>query len=96
MILVDELVSYPWKPYTTKGKVEDLWCDMVSDRNLEELHVFAAELGLRRTRYNSTRYSLRIGKRKYALKMGAIEVDRILLLKRMIGGRNRPAGENSW
>ena len=42
-ILVDELREYPdvTLPFT-------VWCHMATDGELEELHAFAARLGLRR------------------------------------------------
>ena len=52
-ILVDELREYPdvALPFTT-------WCHMATDGELDELHAFAARLGLRRRWFQRDHYDL--------------------------------------
>jgi hypothetical protein len=65
MIYIDDL--FEW------GK-RGSWCHMVTDGNLEELHTFAAKIGLKRCWYQSQshpHYDLRPSKRDLAIKNGA-------------------------
>jgi hypothetical protein len=65
-IYVDEMFDWPGK-----GK----WCHMLSDsEDPEELHAFAAKIGLKRSWFHEGRlphYDLRASKRGRALKLGA-------------------------
>ena len=45
-VLVDEIREYPYVRWTVKH-----WCHMVSDTSFEELHAFAAALGIPRQRF---------------------------------------------
>ncbi|WP_454828101.1 DUF4031 domain-containing protein [Pseudoxanthomonas wuyuanensis] len=59
------------------------WCHMVAD-TLEELHVFAARLGLERRwfqdRCRYPHYDVTMAVRSKALRMGAIDADRTMLI----------------
>jgi hypothetical protein len=77
MILVDPVRQHP------SGE----WCHMVSDESVEELHEFAARIGLKRKSFQSTsrpHYDLRPSKRRLAVSMGAQEVGMRDLVKRAI------------
>lgn len=56
------------------------WCHMTSDAdNIEELHLFAAKLGLRRQYFQGDKpwfqhYDLIASKRAQAVKLGAVEI----------------------
>ena len=63
------------------------WCHMVSDESVEELHEFAATIGLKRKAFQSTsrpHYDLRSSKRRLALSMGAQEVGMRDLVRRAV------------
>jgi hypothetical protein len=63
------------------------WCHMVSDESLEELHEFAATIGLRRKAFQCTsrpHYDLRPSKRRLAVSMGAQEVGMRDLVNRAV------------
>jgi hypothetical protein len=84
-ILVDELIDWPGK---------GLWCHMVSDLNVDELHQFAAQIGLRRSWFQGQvprhpHYDLRPTVRATAIAAGAREVtsdEMIQALGRVYGG----------
>ncbi len=81
-ILVDELREYPdvALPFTT-------WCHMATDGDLDELHAFAARLGLRRRWFQRDHYDLPPHGRRAAVALGAEEVGTGELLRRMTGPR---------
>jgi predicted kinase len=81
-ILVDELREYPdvRLPFTT-------WCHMTTDGDFEELHAFAARLGLRRAWFQRDHYDLPPHGRAAAVAHGAEEVGTGELLLRMAGPR---------
>jgi predicted kinase len=81
-ILVDELREYPdvRLPFTT-------WCHMATDGELDELHAFAARLGLRRAWFQRDHYDLPPHGRAAAVALGAEEVPTGELLLRMSGPR---------
>jgi predicted kinase len=81
-ILVDELREYPdvALPFTS-------WCHMATDGELEELHAFAARLGLRRAWFQRDHYDLPPHGRAAAVALGAEEVSTGELLGRMAGPR---------
>jgi hypothetical protein len=69
------------------------WCHMVSDESVEELHEFAATIGLKRKAFQSTscpHYDLRPSKRRLALSMGAQEVGMRDLVRRALRSRSTP------
>jgi hypothetical protein len=81
-ILVDELREYPdvALPFTS-------WCHMATDGELDELHAFAARLGLRRAWFQHDHYDLPPHGRAAAVALGAEEVSTSELLGRMAGPR---------
>ena len=76
MILVDPLVN--WTGMTKLRNKQ--WCHMVSDTSAEELHAFAAQLGLKREwsqerpKASAHHYDLTPTKRQLAVRLGAVEV----------------------
>lgn len=73
-IVVDSLLNY-----TDRGRLNGQWCHMLSDTgNLDELHAFAAQLGLKRAWFQPSKlaphYDLRPSKRALAVKLGAKEL----------------------
>lgn len=58
------------------------WCHMVSDESEDELHRFAARVGLRRSWYHNGHYNLTAGRRRVAVDAGAVEVSARDLVKR--------------
>jgi predicted kinase len=85
-ILVDELREYPdvRLPFTT-------WCHMTTDGDFDELHAFAARLGLRRAWFQRDHYDLPPHGRAAAVALGAEEVGTDELLLRMAGPRGERA-----
>jgi predicted kinase len=81
-ILVDELREYPGVrlPFTH-------WCHMATDGGFDELHAFAARLGLRRAWFQGDHYDLPPHRRTLAVVLGAEEVGTGELLARMTGPR---------
>jgi hypothetical protein len=81
-VLVDELREYPHVRWTVKH-----WCHMVSDESFEELHAFAATLGIPRERFQRDHYDLPPALRERALAQGAQPVTIHDLSQRMVGPR---------
>ena len=81
-VLVDPLREYP-----DAGLPVTDWCHMVSDAGFEELHAFAAQLGIPRRRFQGDHYDLHSALRAQAVALGAIEVDTGELVLRMAGAR---------
>ena len=81
-ILVDDLREYPDIPLPIKH-----WCHMASDESFEELHGFAARLGVPRHRFQGDHYDLPPGLRARALALGAERVRSTQLVTRMVGPR---------
>ena len=81
-ILVDELREYPGValPFTT-------WCHLATDGEFEELHAFAARLGIPRRFFQGDHYDLPEHLRARALELGAVPVTTRELLARMAGPR---------
>ena len=82
LILVDELREYP-----ETGLPFRHWCHMVSDADFEELHEFAARLGIPRRRFQGDHYDLPPFLRERAVALGAVEVGTRELTRRMAGPR---------
>jgi hypothetical protein len=81
-ILVDELVEYPHTHLPFRR-----WCHLVSDHSFEELHAFAARLGIPRHRFQGDHYDLPPHLRARAVALGAEEVGWRELIRRMAGPR---------
>ena len=64
-------------PRTEQAKRHgNTWCHLMVDGDLEELHKFAASIGLKRSWFHRSmvpHYDLAPGKREQALKSGAVE-----------------------
>jgi hypothetical protein len=85
-VLVDPLREYPDSslPWTQ-------WCHMVSDDGFDELHAFAARLGIPRRRFQGDHYDLHPALRERAVALGALEVGTGELVMRMAGTRGNRA-----
>ncbi len=81
-VLVDPLREYP-----ETGLPFRHWCHLVSDASFEELHAFAAELGIPRRFFQGDHYDLPEHVRARALELGAVPVTTRELLARMAGPR---------
>jgi Protein of unknown function (DUF4031) len=81
-VLVDELREYPHVRFSVKH-----WCHMVSDTGFDELHAFAAALGIPRERFQRDHYDLPPALRERAVASGAAEVTIHELSARMAGPR---------
>ena len=85
-VLVDPLREYP----DTGLPFRD-WCHLVSDTSFEELHAFAAQLGIPRRAFQGDHYDLPAHLRTRALERGAEPVTTRELLARMAGPRGERA-----
>lgn len=67
------------------------WAHLVSDRSYEELHDFAARLGLERAWFQGDHYDVPAAVREEALALGAEPVDATELVVRLrAAGLRRP------
>jgi Protein of unknown function (DUF4031) len=93
MILVDGITNYG--AALTRGLPSRRWCHMVSDTSEEELHAFAARIGLRREwaqlrpKASAAHYDLTPERRVRAVKLGAVEVTGRELVARNFDGLRR-------
>jgi hypothetical protein len=81
-VLVDELREYPHTPLPFSH-----WCHLVSDAGFDELHAFAARIGIPRHRFQGDHYDLPPHYRARAVAHGAREVSTRELTQRMAGPR---------
>lgn len=81
-VLVDPIRRYDHLKLTVKD-----WCHMAVDGSFEELHAFAAQLGIPRHRFQGDHYDLPPWLRERAVALGAEEVPTRELLVRMAGPR---------
>jgi hypothetical protein len=81
-ILVDELRAYPHTRLPFRH-----WCHLVSDHSFDELHAFAAQIGIPRHRFQGDHYDLPPHLRELAVEFGAQEVGARELTQRMTGPR---------
>ena len=81
-VLVDPLRRYDHVRLSIKD-----WCHMAVDGPFEELHAFAAALGIPRHRFQGDHYDLPPWLRHRAVEFGAEEVSTTDLLVRMAGPR---------
>ena len=81
-IYIDPLRDYH---ALTGAGLPGLWCHMVTDGDLEELHTFASRLGLPRRRFQAhprhPHYDLVPAARHMALSLGAVEVTTMQLVR---------------
>jgi hypothetical protein len=89
-VLVDPLREYP-----DAGLPWTHWCHMVSDADFDELHAFAARLGIPRRRFQADHYDLHPALRARAVALGATEVRTGELVQRMAGPRGARARARS-
>lgn len=73
-VLVDD-ARWPWR-----GR---RWAHLVSDDDLDELHAFAAELGVPRRAFQGDHYDIPDELRARALELGAEAVDARTLVRRL-------------
>jgi hypothetical protein len=73
-ILVDAAV-WPWR-----GR---RWAHLASDVSYDELHAFAAQLGIPRHVFQGDHYDIHEELREAAVALGAIEVDGRVLVRRL-------------
>jgi hypothetical protein len=73
-ILVDQAI-WPWR-----GR---RWAHLVSDESYDELHAFAAQLGLPRRIFQGDHYDIPAELRLEAIELGAESVDARILLRRL-------------
>jgi hypothetical protein len=81
-VLVDPIHTYSYVSLAIKD-----WCHMAVDGSFEELHAFAASLGIPRSRFQGDHYDLPPWMRERAVAQGAEEVSTRELLLRMAGPR---------
>jgi hypothetical protein len=81
-VLVDPIRRYDHLTLAIKD-----WCHMAVDGSFEELHAFAATLGIPRHRFQGDHYDLPPWLRDRAVRNGAEEVSTAELLQRMAGPR---------
>ena len=81
-VLVDPIRRYEHLTLSIKD-----WCHMAVDGTFEELHAFAAALGIPRHRFQGDHYDLPPWLRERAVQIGAEEVSTAELLQRMAGPR---------
>lgn len=69
-----------------------LWCHMVSDTSLEELHAFARALGVPERAFEDDHYDIPESHRHEALAAGALEVSarELVTALYLAGMRRRP------
>lgn len=82
-ILVDNAV-WPWR-----GKK---WAHLVSDTSYEELHAFAARLGIPRRAFQGDHYDIPADLRLVAIELGAEAVGGIELVRRLRAAGLRKPG----
>jgi hypothetical protein len=93
VILVDGVTEYPAD--MTRGLPGRRWSHMVSDVGEEELHAFAARLGLKRAWFqcrpkaSAAHYDITRSKRALAVKLGAVVVSGRELAARNYDGLRR-------
>lgn len=74
MILVDPAV-WPWRGHR--------WAHLVSDESYDELHRFAARLGIPRRAFQGDHYDVPAHLRSEAIALGAVPVDSRELVRRL-------------
>jgi hypothetical protein len=77
----------PLREYPDAGLPFTRWCHMAADGGFEELHAFAAILGIPRRAFQRDHYDLPAHVRSRAVEAGAEEVSTRELIERMAGAR---------
>ena len=86
-ILVDE-ARWPWRG--------ERWAHLVSDQDLDELHDFAAELGLRRLAFQGDHYDIPARMLDQAVHLGAEAVGSRELVRRLVASGLRHRAKLDW
>lgn len=75
-----------------------MWCHLVSDASLDELHTFAADLGCRRVGFQGDHYDIDAETRRLAIERGAQPCESRELVRRIrdAGLRVRPSTFEKW
>jgi hypothetical protein len=83
MILVDPAV---WPAHGQR------WAHLVSDESYDELHAFAAALGLAPRAFHRDHYDVSVERREQAIEAGALAVPSRELVRRLVasGLRHKP------
>ena len=81
----------PLREYPDTGLPFTHWCHMAADSGFDELHAFAAVLGIPRRAFQRDHYDLPPHGRSRAVAAGAVEVSTRELLARMAGPRGERA-----
>jgi hypothetical protein len=92
-VYVDPLVDWGTLA-TARGPRHTVWCHLTADTQ-DELHAFAAALGLRRSWFQHAgdwrwHYDITAPKRATALRHGAVELDRAAMAAVFAARRSRP------
>jgi hypothetical protein len=66
------------------------WCHMLSDGGDDELHAFAARIGLKRSWFQGDHYDLTPSRREKAVRLGAVEADRRTIVNIRRANRGLP------
>jgi len=74
VILVDQAI-WPWRGHR--------WAHLVSDESYDELHDFAARLGIPRRAFQGDHYDIPAHLREEAIALGAEPVDARVLVRRL-------------
>jgi hypothetical protein len=89
-ILVDPLRHHPHVALAVRD-----WCHLTVEGSFEELHAFAAQLGIPRRFFQGDHYDLPAHLRARALELGAHAVSTRELLARMAGPRGERARQRA-
>lgn len=97
-VYVDALI--PWGRVRGGGSATE-WCHLIAD-TLDELHAFAARIGMRRSWFQSAaqhrvdHYDLTPSRRAAAVRLGAIECDRRTFVNHLRRLRGQPPLAPRW
>ena len=88
MALLVDSPNWSWR--------ERMWCHLVSDASLDELHAFAARLGVPERGFQGDHYDIPTDLRSVAVALGAREVTSRELVNALYacGLRQIPQGQN--
>ncbi|MCD0164445.1 DUF4031 domain-containing protein [Deinococcus sp. 12RED42] len=88
-VYVDGITDYQGSVGGYVGRVSQKWCHMTAD-TLDELHVLAAKIGLRRAWFQSSHllhhchYDLTPSRRAAAVRAGAVEVSALARARQLV------------
>jgi hypothetical protein len=94
VIYVDALKTYSRTPRLVARMVGERWCHMATDGAIDELHAFAAAMGIPRVAFHAhpahPHYDLTPERRAEAVARGAVEVGSKELVVRCFRKRGAP------